>query len=96
MARDPNTYPRRQELKRPRQHPTRRRFLTPHGSLVRSQISFVKPFFHPHEDRDSSTVFLDRLLAPDAMSSGGMEVVCIEPKNEKGQLGSDTQLADSA
>jgi integrase len=32
----------------------------------------------------------------EAMTSGGMEVVCIGPKNEKGQLGSDTQLADSA
>jgi integrase len=32
----------------------------------------------------------------EAMTSGGMEVVCIGPKNENGQLGSDSQLADSA
>jgi hypothetical protein len=31
-----------------------------------------------------------------AMSSGGMEVVRIDPKNENGQSGSDSQLADSA
>jgi hypothetical protein len=30
------------------------------------------------------------------MSAGGMEVVCFDPKNENGQLGSDAQLADSA
>jgi integrase len=32
----------------------------------------------------------------EAMGAGGMEVVCIDPKNENGQLGSDSQLADSA
>ena len=32
----------------------------------------------------------------EAMTSGGMEVVCVGPKNENGQLGSDSQLADSA
>jgi integrase len=32
----------------------------------------------------------------EAMSAGGMEVVCIDPRNENGQLGSDSQLADSA
>src|SRR5450755_1500151 len=35
--------------------------------LVRSKISFVKLFFRPHEDRDSSTVFLDPFLAPDGI-----------------------------
>jgi hypothetical protein len=32
----------------------------------------------------------------EAMSAGGMEVVCIDPENENGQVGSDSQLADSA
>ena len=32
----------------------------------------------------------------EAMTSGGMEVVCVGAKNENGQLGSDSQLADSA
>ena len=32
----------------------------------------------------------------EAMGAGGMEVVCIDPKNENGQPGSDSQLADSA
>ncbi|HVZ85803.1 MAG TPA: hypothetical protein VHG72_02465 [Polyangia bacterium] len=31
----------------------------------------------------------------EAMTSGGMELVWIGPKNENGQLGSDSQLADS-
>ena len=29
----------------------------------------------------------------EAMSAGGMEVVCIDPKNGNGQVGSDSQLA---
>jgi hypothetical protein len=32
----------------------------------------------------------------EALGAGGMEVVCIGPKNENGQVGSDSQLADSA
>ncbi len=32
----------------------------------------------------------------EAMGTGGMEVVRIDPKNENGQWGSDSQLADSA
>ena len=32
----------------------------------------------------------------EAMSEGGMEVVWTGPENEKGQMGSDSQLADSA
>jgi hypothetical protein len=39
--------------------------------LVRPEISFVKLFFRPHEGRDSSTVFLVRLLAPDGVASFG-------------------------
>ncbi|MEP6655402.1 MAG: site-specific integrase, partial [Myxococcales bacterium] len=32
----------------------------------------------------------------EAMGAGGMEVVCVDARNENGQMGSDSQLADSA
>jgi len=32
----------------------------------------------------------------EALGTGGMEVVCNDPRNENGQLGAASQLADSA
>jgi hypothetical protein len=33
--------------------------------LVRRSMSFVRPFFQPHEPRDSSLLSVDPVLAPD-------------------------------
>jgi hypothetical protein len=48
------------------------------------------------EMRQGSPKIISLADVREAMSARGMEVVCSDPKNENGQLGSDSQLADSA